>query len=80
MPLDPAVAAQLGLQATHLLPGSKDIVGNVDLWQWLGDWLLIRMPWMTLVVSLGDLCIVAGLLRWAYTCRMQEWHAAPSLT
>jgi hypothetical protein len=73
MPLDPAVADQLGLQATpYLLQGSKDVIGQADLWQWLADWIVVRTSLFILVLSPGDLGILAGLLHWSCACRTQR--------
>lgn len=74
MPLAPEVAAQLGLvpPANGLLPHSKGVIGTTTLWRWLADWLIIRTPWMTLVASPGDICILLALIRWIYTSHATE--------
>lgn len=75
MPLDPAIAEQLGLVPTSdLFAGSKDVLGQGTFTLWLSDWLLIRLPLIKLVVSPGDLCIALALCRWTYAC-----SAAPRL-
>ena len=69
MPLAPRAAQQLGLASTaHLLAGSKDVIGQTSLWLWLSDWLVVRTPILTLVLSPGDLGIGAALCRWVYAC------------
>ena len=65
MPLAPAVAAELGISSGTLLAGSKDVIGDGRLWTYLGDWLLVRTPWSVIVLSPGDLCIFAALVRWS---------------
>lgn len=76
MPLAPTAATQLGIEAATqtLLPYSKDVLGESAMVGWLADWLMIRTPGATFVVSPGDLCIFAALIHWAYACRM----AAPT--
>jgi hypothetical protein len=67
MPMPPEVAAEVGLahQLGTLLEGSKDIVAAGWAASWLGDRLIMAIPFAhyTIVWSLGDLFIIGGICR-----------------
>ena len=66
MPLWADSLAALG--HTHapgtVLVGSKDVVVDGGIGRWLGDWLVISWLPVRLIVSPGDLLILAGVVRW----------------
>lgn len=63
MPIHAATLAGLGGPGTALA-GSKDIVvAATPLWA-LSDWIVLAESWWTIVVSPGDLIIVAGVAAW----------------
>lgn len=70
MPLAPSLLQELGLEAAggRLLLGSKDVIGQHNLWGWLGDWIVLRAPFQTFVASPGDMCVFAALGRWICAC------------
>jgi len=72
MPLDPRAATELGRTFPSTVPiaGTKDVVGNLNAWLWLGDWIIVRLPQFTLVGSPGDVIILSAILYWAGACRV----------
>lgn len=70
MPLAPHMVASLPhLGAPSLLAHSKDVIGTADVWQWIGDWMPLQLPSLTLVGSPGDLLIAAAVIYWACISR-----------
>jgi hypothetical protein len=67
MPMPPEVAAEVGLahQVGALLEGSKDVVAAGWAARWLGDRLILALPFVhyTIVWSLGDLLFIGGICR-----------------
>jgi hypothetical protein len=74
MPIRADVLASLGRVAAPgtLLAGSKDVViGTSALWL-LSDWIILALGAKQVVVSPGDLIIVAGVAWWLLFSRQPE--------
>jgi|GEM_PF-6595214 len=75
MPIPPDVIERLQLSYSvgTILAGSKDVVANGWLASWLGDRFIMPIPVVnrTIVWSLGDLVMLAGVVR-AATARIPD--------
>lgn len=74
MPIRADVLASIGHSAPvgTLLAGSKDVViDSSGLWL-LSDWIVIAVRHTTVVVSPGDLILVAGIVWWLLFSRQEE--------
>lgn len=68
MPIRAGQLAELGLHVApgSVLPGVKDsAVAASPIW-WLGDWMPVSTPLISLVASPGDLLVLVGLVRWLF--------------
>jgi hypothetical protein len=77
MPIHPDTLAQIGMAAptgTALL-GSKDLVADLAATALLGDWIIVPLNIVTLVVSPGDLLVVAGIALWLVAGQKETHHA-----
>lgn len=71
MPIASTTLAALGHQSApgSALIGSKDVVvATSPLWMF-SDWMILKSPVATLVVSPGDVCIVVGTICWLLLSR-----------
>lgn len=77
MPVHPATLAQIGVSAATgtVLVGSKDLVADLTLTALLGDWIIIPLRVVTLVVSPGDLLVLAGIALWLLAGRKEPRDA-----
>jgi hypothetical protein len=66
MPVRADILADFGHAVTPgtWLPASKDIVVSSSTLVWLSDWLIISLGARTIVVSPGDLFVIAGIVWW----------------
>lgn len=74
MPIHVDVLASIGQAAPTgaLLAGSKDVAIDASALLLLSDWIVIALGGFTIVVSPGDLILVAGIIWWLVSGRQAE--------
>jgi len=74
MPIHTDVLASIGQVATPgtVLVGSKDVVVESSLLWLLSDWMVISRGAVTIVLSPGDLILLAGVIWWLVFSRQLE--------
>jgi hypothetical protein len=77
MPIHPDTLAQIGVTASPgtALAGSKDLAADLAATALLGDWIIVPLQLVTLVVSPGDLLVVAGIALWLLAGRKEKHDA-----
>jgi Family of unknown function (DUF5317) len=79
MPIHPATLARIGIVASPgmALAGSKDVVADLPATALLGDWIILPLERIYLVVSPGDLLVVAGISAWLFAGHQEQRSAHP---
>lgn len=77
MPVHPDTLARIGVTASPgtALIGSKDLASDLAATALLGDWIIVPLHVVTLVVSPGDLLVVAGIALWLLAGRKEKHDA-----
>lgn len=77
MPIHPDTLARIGIAASPgtALLGSKDLASDLAATAFLGDWIIVPLHIVTLVVSPGDLLVVAGITLWLLAGRKEKHDA-----
>jgi hypothetical protein len=77
MPIHPDTLARIGITASPgtALVGSKDLAADLAATALLGDWIIVPLHVVTLVVSPGDLLVVAGITLWLFAGRKEKQDA-----